>query len=162
MSEKKNAKYIYTEDIRPPIPANSGFLKRMQEQRAAGNFMNSVHMLSLGNQNAQGTLYFDSVWITGLHGTQGVQVEIQHSHDFDEIIGFFGNQPNNYRDLGGEIEFWLEDEEYSLTKSCVIFCPRGMKHLPLRFKRVDSPILFLTMGNGTAYTRATGNESPVG
>jgi len=33
-----------------------------------------------------------------------------------------------------------------------------MKHLPLYFRRVGSPVLFFTVGNGTSYTRVTGNE----
>ncbi|GAH85868.1 unnamed protein product, partial [marine sediment metagenome] len=33
-----------------------------------------------------------------------------HTHDTDEIIGFFGSNPQDPYDLGGEIEIWLEDE----------------------------------------------------
>ena len=33
-----------------------------------------------------------------------------HTHDYAEIIGFLGSSPENPHDLGGEIEFWLEDE----------------------------------------------------
>ena len=32
-----------------------------------------------------------------------------HTHDFDEVIGFFGSDPQNPHDLCGEVEFWLED-----------------------------------------------------
>jgi hypothetical protein len=67
-----------------------------------------------------------------------------HTHDADEIIGFFGNNPQDPYDLGGEIEFWLEDEKHILTKSCLIFVPRGMKHCPLILRRVDRPIFHFT------------------
>jgi hypothetical protein len=158
MSNNKNARYIITQDIRMEMPPNAGFLKRIQDQRAAGDFMDAFHMLSLNDKVAQGALYFDAVWMTGLHGTHGFQVEIQHSHDFDEILGFFGSDRDNYRDLHAEIELWLEDEQYFITQSAVVFVPKGMPHLPLYFRRVDSPVLFFTMGNGTSYTRASGNE----
>lgn len=32
-----------------------------------------------------------------------------HVHDADEIIGFFGNDPSNPHDLGGELK-WFEEE----------------------------------------------------
>jgi hypothetical protein len=63
-----------------------------------------------------------------------------HTHDSDEIIGFFGNNSENPNDLGGEVEFWIEDEKFTLTKSCMIFIPRGMRHCPLIVKKVDRPI----------------------
>jgi quercetin dioxygenase-like cupin family protein len=66
-----------------------------------------------------------------------------HTHDNPEIIIFLGSNPEDPYDLGGEIEFWLEDEEYNLTKSCFIWVPRNMKHCPMVIKRVDRPIIHL-------------------
>ena len=74
-----------------------------------------------------------------------------HTHDFDEMIGFFGSNPQDPHDLGGEIEFWLEDEKHVLTKSCLIFVPRGMKHCPLILKRVDRPIFHFSTVTGGQY-----------
>ena len=67
-----------------------------------------------------------------------------HTHDADEILGFFGSNPQEPHDLGGEIEFWLEDEPHIITKSALIFVPRGMKHSPLVIRRVDRPIFHFT------------------
>ncbi len=66
-----------------------------------------------------------------------------HTHDYPEVIIFVGNDPENPHDLGGEIEFWQEDEKYDITRSCFIFVPQGMKHCPMIIKRVDRPILHL-------------------
>jgi hypothetical protein len=63
--------------------------------------------------------------------------------DNPEIIIFLGSNPADPYDLGGEIEFWLEDEKYDLTKSCFIWVPRNMKHCPMVIKRVDRPIIHL-------------------
>ena len=72
-----------------------------------------------------------------------------HTHDCDEIIGFFGSNPDDPYDLGAEIEFWLEDEKHVLTRSCLIFVPKGMKHCPLILRRVDRPVFhFSTVTNG--------------
>jgi hypothetical protein len=158
MSEKKYAKYIITESIRTQPPP-AGFLKRMEDQRKEGNYLESTHMFSLNDSIAKGAFYTDCVWMWDLKGSKGVQVEIAHSHDFDEVLGFIGTNRENPRDLNGEIELWLEDERYVITQSCLIFVPRGMKHLPLIFKRIESPIFFFTEGNGTSYTRSSGHES---
>ena len=70
---------------------------------------------------------------------------VAHTHDSDEIIGFFGSNPQSPYDLCGEIEIWLEDENYILTRSCLIFIPAGMKHCPLIIMRVDRPIFHFTV-----------------
>jgi hypothetical protein len=64
----------------------------------------SFHLITLHEKVAAGALYFDAVWMPELHGTHGFQIEIKHSHDFDEIIGFFGGSCENYRELNAEIE----------------------------------------------------------
>jgi hypothetical protein len=117
-----------------------------------------VRMFSLDDSIAKGAFYTDCVWVMSKQGAGTVTTEIAHTHDFEEVLGFIGTVKGNPRDLGGEIEFWLEDEQYIFSKSCLIFVPRGLKHLPLVFRRVDSPIFFFTEGNGTMYTRATGKE----
>ena len=63
-----------------------------------------------------------------------------HAHDYDETLGFFGTDLSDPYDLGGEIELWMEDEKFVLTRSCLIFVPKGMHHCPLVIHRVDRPI----------------------
>ena len=109
-TQKKYEHLIVSEDIRPTQPPPEGMLKRFQAQREAGNYLDSFHLLSLNDSIARGALYFDALWMTGLHGKDGFQVEIQHSHDLDEILGFFGGNRDDYRELNAEIELWLEDE----------------------------------------------------
>jgi mannose-6-phosphate isomerase-like protein (cupin superfamily) len=76
-----------------------------------------------------------------------------HVHDFDEILGFIGNDPDNPTDLGGEVEFWMEDEKYLLTKSCLIWVPAGLRHCPLRVASVKRPFLFLAFSMTQKYTK---------
>jgi hypothetical protein len=76
-----------------------------------------------------------------------------HVHDFDEVVGFIGNDHRNPQDLGAEVEFWLEDEKYMLTKSCLIYVPKGMRHCPLRVAKVDRPILFLAISLTPKYVK---------
>lgn len=34
------------------------------------------------------------------------------THDFDEVLAFFGTNPDDPYDLGGEMEIWLDDEKH--------------------------------------------------
>lgn len=62
-------------------------------------------------------------------------------------------------DLGGEVEFWLEDEQHILTKTSMIFVPGGMKHCPLIVRRVDRPIFHFSTVTEGRYTMH-GYEEP--
>jgi hypothetical protein len=76
-----------------------------------------------------------------------------HSHEFDELVTLFGTNPDDTRDLGGEVEFWIEDEKYELTNSCLIFIPKGTKHCPIIFHKVERPIFHFIIGQAGKYTR---------
>lgn len=67
-----------------------------------------------------------------------------HTHDHDEIIGFFSNDASKPNDLGGVVEIYLEDELQVITKSVMIFVPAGMVHCPLYLRCVDRPIFHFT------------------
>lgn len=86
----------------------------------------------------------------------------EHSHDdFDEIIMFFGTDPDRPHDLCGEVELWIGGEQYLLTESCMVFVPRGVRHCPLYFRRVERAILNLSTGPGLDYVR-DGIQGPIG
>ena len=74
-----------------------------------------------------------------------------HAHDFQEIVTLFGSNPEDPQDLGAEVEFWLEDEKYTLTKSCLIYVPKGVRHCPLIFRNVTRPIFHYIVGNSGRY-----------
>jgi hypothetical protein len=156
MEERKYAKYIVTKVTPPkgglPVP------RRIEEQRQAGNYLESTWLFNLDDSVTKGGLYTSCLWLWDKKGSQPLQVEIAHTHDFNEVLGFVGTVKGDPRALGGEIEFWLEDEKYIIDKSCLIFVPKGMKHLPLYFNRIDTPIFWWTAGDGTMYGRTSGNE----
>ncbi len=86
----------------------------------------------------------------------------EHVHDFDELIGFLGSNPEDPYDLGGEVEVGLDGELHRLTRSSIIFIPAGMKHLPLSLLRVDRPILHFSISMNGVYSNthtATGENS---
>jgi hypothetical protein len=75
-----------------------------------------------------------------------------HSHDFDEIVTVFGTDPDNPQDLCGEVEYWLDDEKYTLTKSSIIYVPKGLKHCPMIFRNLTRPIFHYIVGNAGGYS----------
>ena len=78
----------------------------------------------------------------------------EHSHDdSDEILMFFGTDPERPHDLCGEIELWIAGEKYTLTESAMIFVPKGVKHCPLYAPRVDKPIVMVSTAPAQRYSR---------
>ncbi|MFA5309325.1 MAG: hypothetical protein WC370_07580 [Dehalococcoidales bacterium] len=109
------------------------------------------HLLWMDGERVPGAFYMETHWFWDLTGEMPPPpdgVSASHHHDFDEIQGFFGSNMKDPWDLGAEIEFFLEGEAHTFTKSCFIFIPRGMEHLPMTIKRVWSPFMWLTGGNG--------------
>ncbi len=69
----------------------------------------------------------------------------EHTHDYEELIGFFGSDPEDPYNLNGVIEFTFNGEAHRLTKSTLIFCPGGMSHNPMRILEVERPIFHFSV-----------------
>jgi hypothetical protein len=82
---------------------------------------------------------------------------VPHKHDFDEIIGFFGGDAADPYNLNAEVEMWLEDQKFLLTKSTMLFAPAGMYHCPLIIRRADRPIFHFSVVRGGTYELKTGH-----
>jgi hypothetical protein len=76
----------------------------------------------------------------------------EHVHNFDEMLGFYGSDPTDPHNLGGEINIHIEGEKYVLIKSSLIFIPGGVKHMPLSVERVDKPIFHFSVAMNPEYT----------
>jgi len=140
MSETRTGKYIVTDMKLPEY-------KQKSDAAYPGK---ANHIAWLDNEVIQGAFYVECLWY--FKGADINRVEA-HTHDFDEVIGFFGSNPDDQRDLGGEIELWLDGEKHILKNSFIAFIPKGMLHCPLKIKRVDRPIFHFTTGPGGRYVR---------
>lgn len=84
--------------------------------------------------------------------------DVPHSHDFDEVFLFVGTDTKDYRDLGGEVEFWIgkgeEAEKYVFTEPTSIFVPKGVVHLPVYFRNVRKPFFMIPILVGVNERRA--------
>jgi quercetin dioxygenase-like cupin family protein len=97
-------------------------------------------------------IYVDSEVVEGAHYFMAASFlgkidkgapPFEHSHKYDEYLVFLGTNHENPRDLGGEVEVWVGGEKHVITKSCAIFLPAGLKHAPVYFKKVDTPIWYI-------------------
>ncbi|OGO41630.1 MAG: hypothetical protein A2137_00180 [Chloroflexi bacterium RBG_16_58_8] len=144
MPKSKYGKYVVTELKTPDFPPE--FVARYKE---------FAHRILWMDENVvPGAFQMNCSWYLkpSTHGATA------HKHDVDEIIGFFSNDDLKPYDLGGEIEFWLEDEKFVITKSAMIFIPAGMKHCPLIIRRVDRPIFHYSVVTGGKYVQQSEAE----
>jgi len=79
----------------------------------------------------------------------------EHTHDYDELIGFFGCDPDDPWNLHAVIELALDGETHRLERSSMIFVPGGMKHNPLRLLEVDQPIFHFSIVTNPEYSGET-------
>jgi hypothetical protein len=76
-----------------------------------------------------------------------------HVHEtFDEVFIFLGQDQGNPNALNAKLECSIgpdgdEQERYVVTKPTAITMKQGTWHLPLTFKKVDRPIVFLNISN---------------
>ncbi|MBN2059886.1 MAG: hypothetical protein JW882_05655 [Deltaproteobacteria bacterium] len=140
MSKSKYGKYVVTDLIVPE-----------EKKKIEADYSKYARRILWMDENVvEGAFHMNTAWYL----KEATTLEDKpHVHDADEIIGFFGNDPGNPHDLGGEIEIWLEDEKQVITKSALLFVPAGMKHCPLILKRVDRPIFHFTTVPGGRYIK---------
>ena len=139
MTDSKYGKYVVTELKTPDFPTE--FVERYKEF--------ATRILWMDENVVPGAFQMNCSWYLKPNADHlgGAQ-----KHDEGEIIGFFSSDHTKPYDLGAEVEFWLEDEKYLLTRSCLLFIPGGMKHCPIKFIRIDRPIFHFIMVAGGEYT----------
>ncbi len=108
-----------------------------------------TRLLYLGDDVIKGAFWLSLAWYSGPFEA----VTEPHVHEYDEILAFLGTDPDNKQDLGAEIELYIGDEKHTLTKSCLVFLPKGLSHCPLIVKRVERPLIHFSTGPVASYER---------
>ena len=85
----------------------------------------------------------------------------EHTHSYDELIGFFGSDPEDPYNLHAVIELALDGDVHRIDRSSLIFVPGGMKHNPLRLLEVDQPIFHFSVVANEEYSGETAYNAPV-
>ena len=98
-----------------------------------------------------GAFQMNTTWYHSAPDMRPLYMHDEHSHDYDEMIGFIGSNPDDPYDLGGEIEFGINGELHRLTKTSIIFMPAGVKHLPLSIISLERPIRHFSISMNPTY-----------
>jgi hypothetical protein len=164
MADTKYGKYICTELKQGVVMPGYKGPQKIGQGYVDGYRMNMEHVIWMDGEVIPGAFYAECTWMWSsdmkdqrprpiLTPEQIAKMPgiAPHTHAFDEVLTMFGTDPNNPSDLGGEIEFWLEDEKFILNKSFLAYIPAGMVHCPLKMYRMDKPIFHYTVGPGQKY-----------
>ena len=108
-------------------------------------------LLWMDSKNVPGAFQMNISWYMAASDCRPLFKHDEHKHDFDEMIGFLGSDPNDPYDLGAEIEIGINGELHRLTKSSVIFMPAGMKPLPLSILELHRPVLHFSISMNPEY-----------
>ena len=128
------SKYIIQElhDPNPGTPEFQAMYKRFAKR-----------ILWMDSNEVPGAFQMNTAWYFAVPEKDPVFTE--HSHNNDEMIGFFGSNPDDPYDLGGEIDVTIDGETTKLTRTSLMFIPGGVPHMPLSIKRVDRPIFHFSV-----------------
>lgn len=108
-----------------------------------------TRLLWIDGKKLRGAPYLEAVWFLTSNDT-GPE---EHTHDFDEFLGFIGTDAEKPAELGAEIQFFLGGEAVTVTKSCLVYVPRGVRHSPILVPSLERPIIHFSGGNGGDYLR---------
>ena len=164
MAESKYGKYICTELKQGVVMPGYKGPQKIGQGYVDGYRMGMEHVIWMDGEVLPGAFYAECTWMwppsfPGQRPRKALtREEIEkmpgiapHAHAFSEVLTMFGSNINDPSDLCGEVEFWLEDEQFFLTKSFLVYIPAGMRHCPLKMYRQDGPIYHYTTGPGQSY-----------
>ena len=146
MAESKYGKYIITDYISDAEKRARG---RTPDEKLP-DVPYSHGLLWLDEKIVKGAFYMEMVMLEPGNKSTGVWVK-PHTHEFDEILGFVSTNAKDYKNLGGDIELWLDDEKHMITKTCLVYVPANLKHCPLIINRVTTPIVHFSVLTGKQY-----------
>ena len=96
-----------------------------------------------------GSFYVEAVWVVG----SVPKVHPEHAHpDHDEILGFVSSNMDDPNDLGAEIDLVVDGKKMTITKTCFIHVPAGVKHGGLCFRKIDRPVFQIAMSRMSAFS----------
>jgi len=135
MAESKYERYVVRKPLYEAVP------EVKNRQSPAMTFMSS-------RQVPEANYYIQLGWIYGIPDPNPHIHE--HVHDFDEIIHYWGGDPDIPQVLGGEIEFYIGGQPITFNTTTSMFIPKGTPHGPITWKKFQFPHMemVLTLDNG--------------
>ena len=141
MTESIHGKYIITQPKENlVVPSWGGNLS--QET--------STRLFYLDSEVIKGANYVEVVWFWPTTREDKASPD-PHTHNFGEVIGFFGTDPQKPHELGAEIEFYIDNERNVMTESFLAFIPAGVIHCPLNILKITRPVFHFATHSGQSY-----------
>ena len=120
-----------------------------ERQQALGGYST---FYSGGSEDKKITMAWSSICQPGFLGPWGPDGK-HHAHthnDYDEALLYLSMDTDNLTDLHGEVDICCgedgdEQEHYLLTRSTAMALKKGTPHLPLYFRKIDKPSIFITL-----------------
>jgi mannose-6-phosphate isomerase-like protein (cupin superfamily) len=142
MSETKYGKYIITELTKKFSSPNEAKF-RPEDQ---------TDVLLLDDDVLKGSFLVNAVWFWPERVNNPDPDVTPHQHNYDEVLAVFGTDREDPHDLCGELEAWIGGEKHIITKSFILFIPKGVEHGPFKFTRLDKPAFHFNVCLAKRYT----------
>jgi len=155
-------KYSRTASIQPKVAAAKKYSivdHTKQNFSVGGDFKVAEHLknstvkssriLHIEDDEVPGAFYVDFVWIWS--GTGGAPAP-EHVHEWSELIAFAGADPENPRNIGGEMSIVLGDETHRTDKSTLVCIPKHTLHCPWLFHDIKKTTLVFSAGPQGEYS----------
>lgn len=110
----------------------------------------STRIMYLDSEVIPGAFYVECVWFWPTDKEDKGSPD-PHTHDYDEVLGFFGTDTNNLNDLGAVIEFYIDGERNLINQTFLAFIPAGVVHNPLNILQITRPVFHFATGQGKMY-----------
>jgi hypothetical protein len=117
----------------------------------------STRVMYLDSEVIKGAFYVECVWFWPTDKEDKAS-PAPHTHDYGEVLAFFGTDFKNPGDLGAEIELYIDHERNVMNESFLAFIPAGIVHNPLNFLKITRPVFHFAVGQGKSYA---GGSKPV-
>lgn len=109
-----------------------------------------THMMYLDSDVIEGAFFMECVWFWPTDKEDKGSPK-PHKHGYGEILAFFGTNWDNPKELGAEIELWIDGEQNLMNESFVAYIPPGIVHCPLNILKIERPVFHVSTGQGTSY-----------
>lgn len=107
----KTDKYV-VQTLQEPANLSSPEFQEMYKKFAK-------RVLWMDSNVVEGAFQMNTAWYFAVPELDPVFTE--HVHDYDELIGFYGSNPEDPSDLGAEMVVTIDGEEHTLTKTTMLF-----------------------------------------
>ena len=132
----------YIQDLKEPPNMSTPEFKEIYSRFAK-------RVLWMDSDVCPGAFQMNTAWYFAVPERDPIFTE--HVHTYDELVGFYGSNPDDPYDLGGVIEFSINGEAHRLTRSTMIYIPAGFAHNPMRILEVNRPIFHFSVVTTSEY-----------